>query len=210
MEGDENFRVLLTASDSFVRINISEMTVSISDSDNVSVNFDHSVYSVNEEEGEMTVCVELGAEVEREVSVRLTTSDATAYSSSDFTQVDTELSFQPQNATRLCMGIPIENDDILEDEEYFLLSMLTADKALYTGNDEAAGKNSTVVVTVTDNDSVSVGLVVSEHSVEEEGGEVEVCVLLMGLIERDVMVTLFTEPGTAYGELVATVLLCIT
>ena len=200
VEDTELFRVLLTASDSFIRINVSEMTISIKDSDNVSVNFDHSVYSVSEDDEEMSICVELGAEVERSVSVRLTTSDATAYSPSDFTSVDVVLSFQPQNTTRMCTAIPIENDNIVEDEEYFLLSMLTVDKALYTNSSEGTRNRSTVVVTVTDTDRVNVSLELLEQSVEEEDGEVEVCVLLVGLIEKDIAVTLSTEPGTAHGE----------
>ena len=204
VEDTELFRVLLTASDSFIRISTGEMTISIKDSDNVSVNFDHSVYSTSEDEEEMSVCVELGADVERVVSIQLTTSDATAYSTSDFTQIDIELSFQPRTTTRMCTAIPIVNDNIVEDEEYFLLSMLTVDEALHTDGSEGTGNSSTVVVTVTDNDSVNVSLVLVEHSVEEDSGEVEVCILLMGLIEKDIVLTLSTEPGTAQGEPVAT------
>ena len=197
VESTETFLVKLTASDAFVTVNISEAVVSILDSDSVLVDFEQSAYSVSEGKGGLSVCVELGAEVERLVTVQLTTSDATALGASDFTQTDTELSFQPLATTHMCTAIHVENDDILENEEHFLLNLLTADSALYTSGGRT---NSSVVVTVSDNDSVNVSLVRDEQSVEEEGGEVEVCVQLMGVIEREVVVTVFTEADTAHGE----------
>lgn len=59
----------------------------------------------------------------------------------------------------------------------------------------------TATVSLVDNDGVYVTLVTSEHSVEEDGGgEVEMCVQMTGVIEREVMINLFTEADTAHGK----------
>ena len=203
VESSETFFVKLTASDEFIAINISEALVSILDSDNVSIDFERSAYLVSEGEGEVSVCVELGAVVERSIIVRVTTSPDTAEQYSDYTPTDTQLSFQPRGTTRACTAIPVEDDAIFEDEEYFTLSLLTMDSALYTNR---GGRNSSVVVSIADNDNVYVTLVAGEHRVEEEQGEVEVCVQLTGVLERKVEITLFTEEDTAHGEPVVTFL----
>ena len=87
------------------------------------------------------------------------------------------------------------NDDILEDVETFHLEISTAVPRVDVSL-------STAVVTMMDDDDVYVSLVSSEYSVEEEAErrEVEVCVQLTGVIERQVEVTLFTEEDTAHGE----------
>lgn len=188
----------LTATDPQVNIDVNEFNVSILDNDSVSINFVHSAYSGSEAEEEVSVCVELGAVVERLVTAQLTTSSATAKSTLDFTPVNSELSFQPGAKTRLCRTVNIENDTILEDEEYFFLNLFTTDSALYT--DDGSSNSSTVVVTITDDDSVSVSLLRDELAVEEESGSVDVCVVLTGDIEREVTVTLSTEEATANGK----------
>lgn len=207
VESTETFLVKLSATDPYVNIDASEFTVSILDGDSVSIEFSHSAYSVIEAEEKLKVCVELGAAVERLVTAQLTSSSATAQSI-DFTPVDTTLRFHPGVKTHSCRTVHIENDTILENEEYFFLNLFTADSALYTDDD--SGNSSTVVVTITDDDSVSVSLTRVEQAVEEESGGVDVCVVLTGDIEREVAVTLFTEAGTANGKSETTLSVTLT
>lgn len=201
VESTETFLVKLTATDPYVNIDVGKFTISILDTDRVSINFVSSAYSGSEAEEELRVCVELKAVVERAVTAQLTSSNGTAQSTLDYTPVNAELSFQPGATTRLCRTVHIENDTILEDEEYFFLNLFTADSALYTEDDTSGSSNSsTVIVAITDDDSVSVSLLRDELAVEEESGSVDVCVVLTGDIEREVTVTLSTEAGTANGK----------
>ena len=179
----------------FISITGNHTRVAIVDGDRVSVGFDQSVYTVSEEEEEKSVCVSLGGEVEREVTVGLTTSDASALSPSDFTQTNINITFQPRAPSILCAPIPIENDEILESEEYFSVALASLDPAVYTRD-----ATSTATVTVTDDDSVKVSVVSEELMVEEDDELVVTCVELVGVIGRSVSVTLTTAADTAHGK----------
>ena len=197
MEDTETFVIRLTTRGENVGVNINEARVHITDSDQVSVGFEQSSYSVVEGEGEVSVCAVLGAVAERRVTVQISTSGDTAEEDTDFTQTTTELTFEPGSSTHQCGTIAILDDTILENEEQFTVHLLTPDPSLYVDSD----RGSAVVVIMDDNDNVYVSLEREEYSVEEaEGGEVEVCVELREVIERAVEVDLFTEPGTAQGE----------
>lgn len=63
----------------------------------------------------------------------------------------------------------------------------------------------TATVRLVDDDGVYVGLTQSVYTVEENGpdgrgGIVDVCVQMRGVIERNVTISLLTEPGDADGE----------
>ena len=115
----------------------------------------------------------------------------------DYTAPPSEFLFQPSVEPRQteCVEVFLVNDDILEDVETFHLEISTAVPRVDVSL-------STAVVIMMDDDDVYVSLVSSEYSVEEEAErrEVEVCVQLTGVIEREVEVTLFTEEDTAHGE----------
>ena len=197
VEDTETFSVTLSSQDSFVTSRLSQAVVSILDSDQVSVRFEQPVYYVMEEGGDVRVCVVLGEKVEREISVRLTTGAGTAQPDSDFTPVDTNLTFQPEQAVQQCSSIPILDDDFLEDDEVFLVYLLDSDPAL----NMMAGNGSQAVVVIGDNDTVSVTLAQSVYHVEErEEGEVEVCVSLLGVIEGEIELELHSFSDTAQGE----------
>lgn len=98
-----------------------------------------------------------------------------------------------------CVEVLVVDDDILEDIETFHLEITTAVPRVTL-------TLSAATVSVVDDDSVYVTLMSGEHSVEEDGeggqgGEVEVCVQQTGVIEKAVVVELFTEADTAHGKL---------
>lgn len=108
-----------------------------------------------------------------------------------------EFVFTP-STERVCVEVLLEDDDILEDVETFYLEIATTvpNVTITLGS---------ATVSVVDDDSVDVSLVTSEHSVMEEdeegqGGEVEVCVRLTGVLEKAVRVELSTESDTARGK----------
>ena len=52
---------------------------------------------------------------------------------------------------------------------------------------------------VLDDDNITVSFRASEYSVSEDGERVEVCVVLRGTLEREVLINVATTSGTADG-----------
>ena len=197
VELTEVFVVRLSSSSPFVSVGQNKTVVSIDDSDTTSVEFESSSYTVNEADEMLSVCVVLGAAIEREASVGLVTGDSSARKGSDFIPVNMTLSFQSLGSTRLCTDVRIENDIAVEDTEQFFVFLTVADDSLFTGDNS---DSSSVPVTIADNDRVTVSFEREEVSVEEEEGEVELCVRLLGVIEKNVMVLLAPVSDTAHGK----------
>ena len=211
VENVESFVVRLTMGDDdrIIAINNSAI-VFINDADLVDIDFDRSMYSVSEREGEVSICVELGAVVERSIIVRVTTSPDTAEQYSDYTPTDTQLSFQPRGTTHQCTAIPIIDNNVLEYEEQFFVYVFNTDRSRITdhGYEEELGSGEVIVigegvqsvVVVGDDDSVRVGVEQDQYEVEESERDVRVCIVLEGEMDRHVSVTVETVIGTARGE----------
>ena len=200
VEETERFDILLmTVSDDRVDIVTNRAKVLIIDSDRVSVDLEHFSYSVSEGDGEMSVCVELGAAVERSIIVQVASSEETAKHYSDFTHTDTLVTFQPRGATRMCTAIGILDDQLLEDEEHFVAHLFISDPALYIASNAASG-NSSAEVAIGDNDMVRVSLESSEYTVNESIGQLSVCSKLSGATGKSISVMLTSQPGTARGK----------
>ena len=194
MEDTETFVVRLTTRGEDIDVSVDEARVHITDSDQVSVGFEQFSYSVVEGEGEVSVCAVLGAVAERRVTVQITTSGGTAEEDTDFNQTTTELTFEPGNSAHQCGTIAILDDTILENEEQFTVHLLTPDPSTYVED------NGLTTVTITNDDHVTVGVVMERYWVDEGDSEVEVCVAVQGEMERSVNVMVETAMGTAEGE----------
>ena len=95
----------------------------------------------------------------------------------------------------LCVDIPIERDTILEHMEEFR-THLSSHAHRVTIMRESA------VVAIVDDDNVIVEFGSSEYSVSEDTEtEVELCVMLLGVLEREVLVNVTTVTDTATGGL---------
>ena len=194
MEDTETFVVRLTTRGEDIDVSVDEARVHITDSDQVSVGFEQSSYSVVEGEGEVSVCAVLGAVAERRVTVQITTSGDTAEEDTDFNQTTTELTFEPGSSAHQCGIIAILDDTILENEEQFTVHLLTPDPSTYVED------NGLTTVTITNDDHVTVGVVIEHYRVDEGDSQVEVCVAVQGVMERSVNVMVETAMGTAEGE----------
>ena len=209
VEETERFDILLTTvSDDRVDIVTNRAKVLITDSDRVSVDLEHFSYSVSEGDGEMSVCVELGAAVERSIIVQVASSEETAKHYSDFTHTDTLVTFQPRGATRMCTAIGILDDQLLEDEEHFVAHLFISDPALYIASNAASG-NSSAEVAIGDNDMVRVSLESSEYTVNESIGQLSVCSKLSGATGKSISVMLTSQPGTARGTCIHIHCMCL-
>ena len=98
---------------------------------------------------------------------------------------------------RQCIRYSVVDDDILEAVESFHVEIATNVPRVSVGL-------STATVSLVDNDGVYVSLLERELSVEEDaaadgGAGVSMCVRMMGIIQREVAINVFTEAGTAQG-----------
>lgn len=115
----------------------------------VNVSFKNNVYAVNEADKIVGICVCLTGELEREVTIQLTTIEGTAMNGSDYIEVvKEERVFQPTSQTdnlEECWDIVLVDDNILEENETFSVTL--------TINDTSVDFNgSTAEVVITDND----------------------------------------------------------
>ena len=203
-EDTEFFFVNLTTSNTAGVGEISILTnrarIQILDSDQVSIQFEHPTYTVTEgEDGELEVCVELGARIQKEITVQFSAVAETAQHYSDFSQVDSQLTFRSRGSTRECTPIVLMDDELLEDDEQFSVYILFSDPSLYVPGLHPSASNSSAVVTIADNDYVTVRL---EHSLYEvrEGerdGVLSVCSILNGMTGKEVPITFAFMQGTA-------------
>ena len=93
----------------------------------------------------------------------------------------------------LCARIPIERDTILEHTEEFRAHLSSPVHRVTVRRNLAR-------VVVLDDDIITVSFGASEYSVSEDtDGGVEVCVVLRGTLEREVLVNVATTSGTADG-----------
>ena len=130
-----------------------------------------------------------------------------------------ELTFQSGTSCQ-CARVIVNDDSILENNEFLLVELTTADEAVQLNPSSAN-------ISIIDNDSktvprvctydmiiicwcyvldifytaVTVGMQLSVYSVPEGNGLVRVCAVLTGMTERTVLVDLQTLDGTAQGIL---------
>lgn len=109
--------------------------------------------------------------------------------------------FTPQSGAQQvqCQQIAIEDDAILEDTEYFQVQLIppVGVARVQVGVVEAR-------VGITDDDTVQIGFTETDIVVDEDGSEedrrVQVCVELLGQIDRAVSVVVTSQSVTADGK----------
>ena len=218
VESIESFFVqLATTGDEQVILDQARTRVVIHDTDTVYVDFTELTHTVSEEGAGVTVCVELESEVDSKVIVQLATDDGTARQPQDFDRTYEVLQFEPRGETRKCVAITIRDDEIVEDDEQFLVYIFDSERSRVRENEGGRGYVEVVhsgsggevevlsggvrsVVVIRDDDRVVIGMMVPEYTVDESSSEVTVCLKMDGEIERKVAVSMRTVPGTARGE----------
>ena len=219
VEGEESFFIeLTTTGDDQIILDNSRTQVVVRDTDVVYVDYVERTQTVGESDGSASVCVELSAEVESEVTVQLATDDDTARQPRDYARTYEVLRFQPRAERRQCVSIAVRDDDILEEDEQFLVYIFDSERSRVRDQEgevkgfvevEPSGSGGGVevlsggvrsVVVIRDNDRVTIGMVVPEYTVVESASEVTVCLKMEGEMERKVDVYIRTVNGEAIGE----------
>lgn len=176
-------------------------------------------YTVPESIGSVEVCATLvSGSLERTVVVTLSTSDGTATGQelfyfvecfsifcfcfadpADYQSIEVELFFN-ETVSLSCTRIPIEDDSILEDLEFFNVN-------LTSGDPDVTFMPPMAPVFIVDDDEVTIGFEEELYRADEDQGSVELCAVLQegSLLEREVVVTLETLDGTAEGSSQVTV-----
>ncbi len=182
----------------------------------MTIGFDPDVYSVNEEDGTVSLTIRvLAGQLARTVSVNFFTQDGTATSTApiDFIAVPPAipitLQFSPTDLN-LTATVTISNDDISEDSEQFDGLLFSNDPAVILAPSNAS-------VEIRDRDrkltilillayyycaiflaAVTIGFDPTEYAVNEADGSVTLRVrILDGVLEREVVVDFETTPGSA-------------
>ena len=116
----------------------------------VDVSFTKSVYEVSEVETIVNICAVLMGEIAREVRVYITTNEGIALNGSDYINIlEEERVFQPSTAPDglgVCWNITLQDDDVLEANETFSVTLTTNDT-------DVSLSGGTATVMVVDDDS---------------------------------------------------------
>ena len=168
-------------------VNTLVVTGTIVDNDDpqVSVGFATSTHTVAEG-ATTTIRLTLSAEPEREVTIPLILTDLGGASSTDYSGVPENVTFQ-STETELSFTFAAVDDEIDDDGESVELTFGVLPARV------SAGTVATTTVTITDNDDpqVSVGFATSTHTVAE-GATTTITVLLSENPEREVVIPLIS------------------
>ena len=168
-------------------VNTLVVTGTIVDNDDpqVSVGFATSTHTVAEG-ATTTIRLTLSAEPEREVTIPLILTDLGGASSTDYSGVPENVTFQ-STETELSFTFAAVDDEIDDDGESVELTFGVLPARV------SAGTVATTTVTITDNDDpqVSIGFATSNHTVAE-GATTTITVLLSKNPEREVVIPLIS------------------
>ena len=96
-----------------------------------------------------------------------------------------------QSTSRVCVDIPIQDDDTSEDPEDLRVFLTSEDPDVSSTRPEAN-------VTIVDDDEVTIGFEREQYSIGEDQGNVEVCVEVReGSLEREIVITLLTQDSSS-------------
>ena len=195
-EGDEAFLITLTKQPGDSRVGLDilpQTTVTIEDDDIVKVGFESAVYSVSEDSGtvELTVRVIDGA-LGDEITLRYATDAGTAGADEDYVSRSDSLILSSR-VTELTFTVPISADALFEIDEKFSVVLSGAPSGVILTVDTAE-------VTIEDDDTATIGFVLTSYLILENGGQQEVVVEIKdGTLAEGVTVAVIvsTEDGTA-------------
>lgn len=128
--------------------------------------------------GRIEVCVVLeSGTLGRNVEFTLSTLEESATADEDFIQEDSQLTLAP-SLNEVCVEILVIVDDIVEDTETFSILLQTNDRSVDIESESR-------VISIVDSSMVHLRFIQEEYNLIE-GGNIDVCIVLVGLISRTV------------------------
>lgn len=154
----------------------------------VAIGFEDSSYYVTENENQIEVCIVLRTgHLDRSVSLVLSTHSKSAHAPRDYTEVMFETMF---NGARTCIDIIIVDDNIVEDNELFLLILNSTDVSVMFNLP-------IIAVTIVDNDYTTIEFLMTQLTVSESSEYLDLIITLNGSIERNVTLRVESQNRTA-------------
>ena len=130
VESNESFLVSLNSSDIAVSLSL-PVTVTIINDDHATIAFQQSQYRVHESSGQLDLVIELTGFIEKNVSLTVESQERTASASrGDYSAASMSRLVFPSGSmagSNLTLTIDIEDDNIVEEEEYFIVSLRSLD-----------------------------------------------------------------------------------
>eukprot|EP00731_Ephydatia_muelleri_P017036 Em0010g134a len=177
---------------SLVKILNDRATYFIIDDDTLTIGFERSAYSVNEGASVvLAVSIHSNTVLERPVTVAFDTTDGTATAGIDYT-ARTGYNLVFTNSTRTIL-VPVVtlNNGVVEGLQAFQVALRSVDQAVIFDQPTAE-------VVIADVDRITFGFEPSSYTVSESDRRVAVTLVIVGgTLQRDLTVTVQTNPGTA-------------
>ena len=198
-EDIETVELRLSGTNGVVNLGMSEQTIMVVDTDQVKVGFVASTIVRNEGDGkaEVTLAVLDGTLSEGvTVTVSYSTSNGEAISGSDY-MTATGIVTLSSTTTSVILNVPLTNDELLENDETFEIVLSALDGGL---PDRVTLDPMTAMVTIMDDDTATIGFVLTSYEILENGGQQEVEIeIKSGTLAEGVTVAVIvsTEDGTA-------------
>ncbi len=170
-------------------------TIKILDDDTFRIGFAEPDYQVSEDGGSVTLTVSVlsgGIEAGSSVTIGVRTVDGSATTGSDYAYIESVLTFTSEATTRT-LSVVINDDELLEGLEEFTVHLTTL-------REDVMIPASTAVVTILDDDVLTVGFVQPIYSVPEDGGSVTLTVSVVSgqlATGQSVIVRASGESGSA-------------
>ncbi|CAB3981091.1 tandem-95 repeat, partial [Paramuricea clavata] len=193
VENTESFFVQLAEINSALQIvNPNRSTVFIQDNDAFEAQFTHGDLTVNEEAGSVQISVRLNGQHEREVTIRLTTTQITATAGADYENQVVDLQFSPGDSLE-ALDIRILDDLVIEGTETFRVTISSNDAQVRIVDPPS------ITVTIIDTDVATVSFNQTEYRVSEDVGSSALWVELKNDLQlnAEVNVQVYNFPDTA-------------
>jgi Leucine-rich repeat (LRR) protein/ribosomal protein L35AE/L33A len=194
VEGDETFNLTLTNATGGATIgdpSTAEVTIVDKPVNHGTLQFSPATYSVNEDGVSVEITVTRVNGSNGAVSVNYSSSDGTATAGDDYTAVSGTLNWKDGNSNDKKITVSITNDNDVEGDETFNLTLTNATGGAIIGDQDTA------VVTIVDKNSGTLQFEKAKYEVNENGGSVEITVTRVDGSDGAVSVDYATSDGTA-------------
>eukprot|EP00731_Ephydatia_muelleri_P034623 Em0068g18a len=196
-ENTNFFTVYITSNDTGVQLAPpTHATVSITDSDYITIGFTSATTATNESTGYVTVCIKIQTGIlERSANVYVSTMDGTAINSSNYSPrqyAEVQFLNGDRNGTTRCINITVLDNLIVEDAKDFKVYLTTYDSGIHLVSPN------TTTVTIVDSDYLMVSFTASAYYSSEKQGYAMICAkIVTGVLGRPIWVYASTVNGTA-------------
>lgn len=125
--------------------------------------------------------------MDRVVNLTISTGNGSAQAPKDYTGLKLEFAF---DGDRKCIDVVIINDDVVENNESFLLILNSTDVSVSL-------HLPTISVTIIDDDIAMIGFQQTQYTVSESIGQLNLVIELAGYVERSISVIVESRDWTA-------------